>query len=231
LPLQKGTRSCHACNGLLHKSWLATLQPPHLPPCYLPNQDVLHPHSLLAWLWTPILRMEELLQSCSNRRRPCWRLTNICKITFIDSSHVSFSNPIWQPLYELEDCLDGGKPKAECAAAIMKKIFPGIVCCFLILSESHFIVSRMQQDTLSIPMPGHPIPPAAASLAEAKATIQKLEQLFDKHGTIFLLMDAKESQWLPTVLGASKGKVSLVDCTHPYLIKDSTNTRSFSMLH
>ena len=80
-------------------------------------------------------------------------------------------------------------------------------------------------------MPGHPIPPTAASLAEAKAAVQKLEQLFDEHDAVFLLMDSRESRWLPTVLGAAKGKVSLVDCTHPYLIIDSTNTRSFSTLH
>ena len=31
------------------------------------------------------------------------------------------------PLFEFEDCLDGGKPKAACAADRLKKIFPGIV--------------------------------------------------------------------------------------------------------
>ena len=80
-------------------------------------------------------------------------------------------------------------------------------------------------------MPGHPIPPFASYLAEAKATIQKLEQLFDEHDAVFLLMDSRESRWLPTVLGAAKGKVSLVDCTHPHLITDSTDTGSFSTLH
>lgn len=48
-------------------------------------------------------------------------------ITFVDSGKVSFSNPVRQPLFEFADCLDGGKPKAECAAASLKKIFPGIV--------------------------------------------------------------------------------------------------------
>lgn len=118
----------------------------------------------------------------------------IRKITFVDSSRVSFSNPVRQPLYEFEDCLDGGKPKAECAAARLKKIFPGID------ATGH---------TLSIPMPGHPIPPTAASLAEAKAVVQKLEQLFDEHDAVFLLMDSRESRWLPTVLGAAKGKIVL----------------------
>ena len=48
-------------------------------------------------------------------------------ITFVDSARVSFSNPVRQPLFEFEDCLDGGKHKAECAAASLKRIFPGIV--------------------------------------------------------------------------------------------------------
>ena len=52
-------------------------------------------------------------------------------ITFVDSSRVSFSNPVRQPLFEFEDCLDGGKPKAECAAERLKKVYPGIVSdCF-----------------------------------------------------------------------------------------------------
>ena len=50
------------------------------------------------------------------------------KITFVDSARVSFSNPVRQPLFEYEDCLNGGKPKAECAADRLKKIFPGVVC-------------------------------------------------------------------------------------------------------
>jgi hypothetical protein len=51
-------------------------------------------------------------------------------ITFVDSAKVSFSNPVRQPLFEFEDCLDGGKPKAECAAASLKRIFPGLVSFF-----------------------------------------------------------------------------------------------------
>ena len=51
-------------------------------------------------------------------------------ITFVDSAKVSFSNPVRQPLFEFEDCLDGGKPKAECAAASLKRIFPGLVSTY-----------------------------------------------------------------------------------------------------
>jgi ubiquitin-like modifier-activating enzyme ATG7 len=48
-------------------------------------------------------------------------------ITFVDSARVSFSNPVRQSLFEFEDCLDGGHPKAACAANHLKKIFPDIV--------------------------------------------------------------------------------------------------------
>lgn len=55
-------------------------------------------------------------------------------ITFVDSSRVSFSNPVRQPLFQFEDCLNGGKPKAETAAARLKEILPSIVrtlCAFV----------------------------------------------------------------------------------------------------
>ena len=55
-------------------------------------------------------------------------------------------------------------------------------------------------------MPGHPIPPAL--LEQSKADVRQLEQLVADHDVIYLLMDSRESRWLPTVLGMSKGKVS-----------------------
>jgi ubiquitin-like modifier-activating enzyme ATG7 len=64
--------------------------------------------------------------------------------------------------------------------------------------------------TLAIPMPGHPIPPSPASLAEqARTDVQKLENLIDKHDVVFLLMDSRESRWLPTMLGKAKNKVCI----------------------
>ncbi|KAH0831017.1 hypothetical protein J3R83DRAFT_13502 [Lanmaoa asiatica] len=113
-------------------------------------------------------------------------------ITFVDSSRVSFSNPVRQPLFEFEDCLNGGKPKAACAADRLKKIFPGV---------------NATGYQLSIPMPGHPIPPV--SVAQAQKDVGQLETLFDTHDAVFLLMDSRESRWLPTVLGAAKGKIVL----------------------
>ncbi|CAE6461216.1 unnamed protein product [Rhizoctonia solani] len=111
-------------------------------------------------------------------------------ITFVDSARVSFSNPVRQPLFEFADCLEGGKPKAACAAESLKKIFPGMDATGI---------------DMSIPMPGHPIPPAL--LEKTKADVARLEELIDRHDAIFLLMDSRESRWLPTVIGASKGKI------------------------
>ncbi|KAF8513191.1 hypothetical protein JB92DRAFT_2924654 [Gautieria morchelliformis] len=113
-------------------------------------------------------------------------------ITLLDSSRVSFSNPVRQPLFEFEDCLDGGKPKAQCAADRLKKIFPGV---------------NASGVSLNIPMPGHPIAPA--SVGQVQADVAKLEKLIDEHDAMFLLMDSRESRWLPTVLGAAKGKIVL----------------------
>lgn len=123
---------------------------------------------------------------------------------------MSFSNPVRQPLFEFEDCLNGGRPKAEAAAERLRKIFPGVVRTNAHHNrEPH---QRRFQDaqgvTLSIPMPGHPIPPGSEE--QAKADVSTLEGLFDAHDAVFLLMDSRESRWLPTVLGSAKGKVRTI---------------------
>ena len=46
------------------------------------------------------------------------------KLTFLDSSRVAFSNPVRQSLFEFQDCLEGGKPKAAAAAEAVRRIFP-----------------------------------------------------------------------------------------------------------
>lgn len=48
-------------------------------------------------------------------------------ITFVDNGKVSFSNPVRQPLFSFQDCLNGGAFKAESAAKSLKEIFPGVV--------------------------------------------------------------------------------------------------------
>ena len=67
----------------------------------------------------------ELSEAVTPANMKGWGVRNI---TFVDSARVSYSNPVRQPLFDFEDCLDGGKPKAQCAADRLKKIFPGVVC-------------------------------------------------------------------------------------------------------
>lgn len=67
---------------------------------------------------------------------------------------------------------------------------------------------------MTIPMPGHPIPDHL--LEQAEREVNRLERLFDEHDVIYLLMDSRESRWLPTLLGASKRKVSQVNKSSVY---------------
>jgi ubiquitin-like modifier-activating enzyme ATG7 len=110
-------------------------------------------------------------------------------VTFVDNGKVSFSNPVRQPLFTFEDCLDGGQPKAAAAAKALGQIFPGV---------------RTQGVELSIPMPGHHV----ESQEKTIQRIETLESLIKSHDAIFLLMDSRESRWLPTLLGAFHEKVS-----------------------
>ena len=54
-------------------------------------------------------------------------------------------------------------------------------------------------------MPGHPISPP--SEAQAAEDVKQLEQLISEHDAVCLLMDSRESRWLPTVIAASQGKI------------------------
>ncbi|KAI8838400.1 hypothetical protein BC829DRAFT_447404 [Chytridium lagenaria] len=109
-------------------------------------------------------------------------------ITFVDSGVVSFSNPVRQPLFTYEDCLNGGAHKAKAAAAGLKRVFPGV--------ETEGI-------NLSIPMPGH-FPSSDDSF---KQSYTELHDLIERHDAIFLLTDSREARWLPTLLGAKMKKI------------------------
>ena len=109
-------------------------------------------------------------------------------ITFVDNGSVSFSNPVRQPLFNFKDCLDGGKAKAPAAAAALKEIYPGVI------SEGHI---------LSVPMAGHPTTDPARTQAE----YEQLKQLIIEHDAIFLLMDSRESRYLPTLMGKAANKI------------------------
>uniref|UniRef100_A0A3Q1BDX8 Ubiquitin-like modifier-activating enzyme ATG7 n=1 Tax=Amphiprion ocellaris TaxID=80972 RepID=A0A3Q1BDX8_AMPOC len=113
-------------------------------------------------------------------------------ITFVDNAKISYSNPVRQPLYEFEDCLGGGKSKAMAAVDRLTKIFPGV---------------NAEGYNMSIPMPGHPVNFSQATLSQAQKDVEQLEKLISEHDVVFLLMDTRESRWLPTVIAASKRKL------------------------
>ncbi|KAJ2706812.1 Autophagy protein 7 [Coemansia sp. IMI 203386] len=114
------------------------------------------------------------------------------KMTFIDNGKVSFSNPPRQPLYDFEDTLNGGKPKAAAAADAMRRIFPNV---------------DAQGVQMSIPMPGHSVSPSETEAV--RTTVEKLDSLVQTHDVVFLLTDSRESRWLPTMLGTLHRKIVL----------------------
>ena len=108
------------------------------------------------------------------------------QFTFVDSGRVSFSNPARQSLFEFADCLDGGKPKAEAAAANLARVFPGV---------------RAEGVAMAVPMPGHPA--RGEDAARALCDVDRLEALVRAHDAVFCLTDTRESRWLPTLLCAA----------------------------
>ncbi len=114
----------------------------------------------------------------------------IRKITFVDNARVSFSNPVRQPLFDFKDCLEGGARKAERAAEALAEIYPGV--------EAEGVV-------MNVPMAGHPI----IDEERVRKEFEQLEKLVKAHDVIVLLMDTRESRWLPTVMGKAVGKIVL----------------------
>lgn len=115
----------------------------------------------------------------------------IKELSLLDNSKVSYSNPVRQSLYTFADCSNSdGVYKAHAAAACLKNIHP---------------TAKINPIVMSIPMPGHHI--AEGELDQTKKDVAKLETLIDNHDVIFLLMDTRESRWLPSVIALSKQKM------------------------
>lgn len=169
----------------------------YLDPARLADQAVDLNLKLIKWRISPSIDLETIkhtsclllgagtLGSYVARNLMGW---GVRKITFVDNARVSYSNPVRQPLYNFQDCQKGGARKAERAAEALKEIYPGV---------------NAQGHSISVPMAGHPI------LDEDKVhkDFTKLKQLIDDHDAVFLLMDTRESRWLPTLMGKAAGKV------------------------
>jgi len=157
--------------------------------------------SLMKWRMFPALNMELLAkQRCLllgagtlgchvARNLLAWGIFNM---TFVDRTKVSFSNPVRQPLFEFEDCIEGGKPKAKCAAEHIMKIYPRA-------NAKHYAID--------IPMPGHVV--SDETRKEVQRNVEELSKLIQDHDVIFLLTDSRESRWLPTVIGNLHKKLVL----------------------
>lgn len=169
----------------------------YMDPTRLADQAVDLNLKLMKWRLAPNLDLDTIkntkclllgagtLGSYVSRNLMGW---GVRKITFVDYGAISFSNPVRQPLFEFEDCLNGGKPKALRAAEVLKQIYPGVE------AEGH---------VLTVPMLGH----AVTDEAKVKADFTKLQELVDSHDAIFLLMDTREARWLPTVMGKARKKI------------------------
>ncbi|KAJ9119946.1 hypothetical protein QFC24_005429 [Naganishia onofrii] len=179
----------------------STMDPKHKDPEFgrLADQAVDLNLKLMRWRIIPSLNLEKIagtrclllgagtLGCYVARGLLGWGVRNI---TFVDSAKVSFSNPARQPLFEFEDSLAGGKPKAATAAEALKRICPNVNASGI---------------AMSIPMPGHPV--SSAVEASTRNTVAQLESLIKAHDVVFLLMDSRESRWLPTLLAAMENKI------------------------
>ena len=114
-------------------------------------------------------------------------------MTLVDNGRVSYSNPVRQSLFILEDCVDGGKPKAAAAAESLKRI----------AGEANIKASGIH---LTIPMPGHPFGGEKAE-ESARRDSGILSDLIKDCDVVFLLTDTRESRWLPTVMARAEGKM------------------------
>ncbi|KAL4927442.1 putative autophagy ubiquitin-activating enzyme ApgG [Aspergillus undulatus] len=169
----------------------------YLDPKRLADQSVDLNLKLMKWRISPNLDLEKIkatkclllgagtLGSYVARNLMAW---GVRKITFVDNGSVSFSNPVRQPLFDFTDCLEGGAKKAYRAAQALSEIYPGVD------SVGH---------VLAVPMAGHPVIDAEKTRAE----FDVLKKLIDDHDVIFLLMDTRESRWLPTIMGKAAGKI------------------------
>lgn len=152
---------------------------------------------LMKWRMIPSLKVEKLQSlkvlilgagtlGCSVARTLlAWGIRNF---TFVDNGKVSYSNPVRQTLFTLQDCQDGGVYKATAAANALKEIAANV---------------NSQGHVLSIPMPSHP----TNDIESMQSTIEQLDSMVQESDVVFLLTDTRESRWLPTVMAAAHNKM------------------------
>lgn len=168
----------------------------YMDPIQLADQAVDLNLKLMKWRIAPDLNLEKIketkclllgagtLGSYVSRALMAW---GVRKITFVDNATVSYSNPVRQPLFDHKDAADGAK-KAYRAAEALQEIYPNV-------DSTGYM--------LNVPMLGHPV----EDEANIRMDFETLQKLIEDHDVVFLLMDTRESRWLPTVMGKAAGKI------------------------
>ena len=67
-----------------------------------------------------------------------------------------------------------------------------------------------------------------SAIKQTREDVEKLDSLISSHDAIFLLLDTRESRWLPTVMAAAKKKVSVYGFSIITLIMLKMGTCIFS---
>ena len=97
---------------------------------------------LIKWRIAPTINLDKIketkclllgagtLGSYVSRNLMGW---GVCKITFVDNATVSYSNPVRQPLFNFDDCQNGGKRKA--LKGISMEEMKGTYCIVVVVDE------------------------------------------------------------------------------------------------
>lgn len=139
-------------------------------------------------------------------------------------------------MFVFQDSITGSSKdnfKSVKAAENLKKIYPGVVSLKIYLFKApvhYYLKNNLFKNAngivLSIPMPGHSVGgiwliKSQLSLFyfnilffkceenvkfKVKNDVKQLEDLIKEHDCIFLLMDTRESRWLPTLIAAAEKK-------------------------
>ena len=154
---------------------------------------------LMKWRMIPDLKIDDLQKTkvlmigagtlgCSVARTLIgWGVRNM---KIVDYGKVSYSNPVRQSLFTLEDCHfdnGSGRPKAAAASDALKTIAADMKC---------------EGMSISIPMPGHP-----ETREAIEDSVGKIDELVKECDVVYLLTDTRESRWLPTVMAAAHNKI------------------------
>jgi hypothetical protein len=150
--------------------------------------------SLMKWRVLPELSIEKLeatrvlligagaLGASVSRTLLAW---GVHRLTFIDSAKVSLSNPPRQLLFTAADAAKG-KDKAVAAADAIIAADPG---------------AHASGTVANVPTPGRSAGARHESLVEEIGVLREAIRASD---AVFLLVDTRESRWLPTLLCAAQ---------------------------